>query len=105
MRRLSLPDLPADAVLVDVRDELETAARPLAAVAAGRQVVLVGFDQLEAGKRPDLPAGRLAVVVCTNGAKGDLAAAYLEALGAPTVAALEGGYRALASTGEAVKRD
>ena len=94
MQRLRADQLPDDAVLVDIRDELETSAQPLAAL-VGLPVVHLPLADLEAGAMPDVEADRALVVVCAVGVQSELAGAYLEAGGARRVALLEGGVGAL----------
>lgn len=94
MKRVSPAEVPENAVLLDVRDELEAAGQPLSAIAAGREVVKLPLADLEEGATPTLPGGRPVVVVCGNGSRGEVAGALLEAAGVDRVAALEGGVRA-----------
>jgi rhodanese-related sulfurtransferase len=94
MLRLLPNDLPANAVLVDVRDELEAMAFPLEQISAGRAVINVPFADLEDGADVNLPADRPVIVVCGNGSRGELAGAYLLAAGAADVSVLDGGLRA-----------
>jgi rhodanese-related sulfurtransferase len=94
MRRLHPNELPENAVLVDVRDDLEAMANPLSAISDGRAVIAVSLSDLEDGANVDVPADRPIVVVCGNGSRGELAGAYLQAAGAGTVDVLDGGVRA-----------
>jgi rhodanese-related sulfurtransferase len=92
MKRLSPNEIPQDAILVDVRDELEAAASPLSALSTNR-VVTVPLSDLEDGAQPELPAGAQVIVVCGTGNRAELAGAYLEAGGVETISLLEGGAR------------
>jgi rhodanese-related sulfurtransferase len=92
MERLSPAQIPEDAILVDVRDELEIAAAPLSAFTANR-VVSAPLSDLEDGATPALPQDARIVVVCSSGNRGELAGAYLELAGARNVSVLEGGAR------------
>ena len=94
MLRLLPNDLPTHAVLVDVRDELEAMAFPLATIADGRAVVNIPFADLEDGADVNLPVDRPVIVVCGNGSRGELAGAFLLAAGANDVSVLDGGLRA-----------
>lgn len=93
MKRIQPTDIPPEAVLVDIRDDLEAAASPLEALSSGRKVVHVSLHDLEEGQTPALPEGAPVVVICGNGSKGELGGAFLEAAGAQ-VNVLDGGYRA-----------
>lgn len=93
MNRVRPADLPEGAILVDIRDELEAAGRPLEELAAGRPVVRAPLADLEDGAMPDLPAGVPVVVVCGNGTRSELGGAYLKAGGAGAVSLLDGGVR------------
>jgi rhodanese-related sulfurtransferase len=94
MQRLSPADIPEDAILIDVRDELEAAAAPLSKLTDLR-VVTVPLSDLEDGAMPELPAGARVVVVCGTGTRGELAGAYLQAAGTENISVLDGGARAL----------
>lgn len=93
MMRVQPADLPEGAVLVDIRDELEAAGRPLEEIAGGRAVVRAPLANLEEGLVPDLPGGVPVVVVCENGTRSELGGAYLQADGATAVSLLDGGVR------------
>lgn len=96
MKRINPADIPADAVLVDIRDELEAAASPLEEIAGGRAVVRVPLEALEDGETPALPEGANVVVICGNGSRGELGAAHLEAearIVGGRIHVLDGGYR------------
>ncbi len=93
MKRIQPTEIPADAVLVDIRDDLEAAASPLEALSDGRPVIHVSLHDLEEGHTPALPQTAAVVVICGNGSRGELGGAFLEAAGA-TVSVLDGGYRA-----------
>ena len=92
MKHIDPTQIPADAVLVDIRDDLEAAASPLEEIAGGRPVVRISLEALEDGETPALPAGANLVVICGNGSRGELGAAHLEHEGAQ-VNVLDGGYR------------
>jgi rhodanese-related sulfurtransferase len=94
MQRLQPNELPVDAVLVDVRDELEAMANPLELISGGRAVVNIPLADLEDGADVSLPSGRPVIVVCGNGSRGELAGAFLQAAGAGDVQILDGGVRA-----------
>jgi rhodanese-related sulfurtransferase len=94
MQRLQPNELPANAVLVDVRDELEAMANPLELISAGRAVVNIPLADLEDGVDVSLPSDRPVIVVCGNGSRGELAGAFLQAAGAGDVHILDGGVRA-----------
>ena len=94
MQRLQPSQLPANAVLVDVRDELEAMANPLETISGGRAVVNIPLTDLEDGLSVNLPADRPLIVVCGNGSRGELAGAFLEAAGVGRVDVLDGGVRA-----------
>jgi rhodanese-related sulfurtransferase len=101
MDRLSPAEIPENAILVDVRDELEVFASPLSKLRPNA-VLTVPLSDLEEGVTPDLPENAPIVVVCASGTTGELAGAYLEAAGVKNVSVLEGGARGLkreASTG------
>ena len=83
-----------NAVLVDVRDELEAMANPLEVISDGRTVVNIPLTDLEDGAQVSLPADRPLIVVCGNGSRGELAGAFLQAAGAGDVQILDGGVRA-----------
>jgi rhodanese-related sulfurtransferase len=93
MKRIQPTEIPSDAVLIDIRDDLEAAASPLEALSDGRPVMHVSLHDLEEGQTPALPQNAPVVVICGNGSKGELGGAFLEAAGA-TVSVLDGGYRA-----------
>jgi rhodanese-related sulfurtransferase len=94
MQRLQPNELPVNAVLVDVRDELEAMANPLELISAGRAVVNIPLADLEDGVDVSLPSDRPVIVVCGNGSRGELAGAFLQAAGASDVHILDGGVRA-----------
>jgi rhodanese-related sulfurtransferase len=94
MQRLQPNELPANAVLVDVRDELEAMANPLELISGGRAVVNIPLADLEDGVDVSLPVDRPVIVVCGNGSRGELAGAFLRAAGAGDVGVLDGGVRA-----------
>jgi rhodanese-related sulfurtransferase len=83
MRLVRWETLPNNATLLDIRDDLERAAKPL------EQALHIALSELEDGN-PELPQTPL-VVVCSNGRRSEYAAALLEALGATEVYVLEGG--------------
>lgn len=66
--------------LVDLRDDLERAARPLSVAGAG-SVLPAELDDLLAGIAPPIPRSAPVVVVCSSGIRAELGAACLEALG------------------------
>jgi rhodanese-related sulfurtransferase len=97
--RIAVADLPAHAILLDVRDDLDRSGQPLEAVAGGRAIIELALVAIEAGAMPAIgpktalkPA--LVVAVCVSGAEAELAAAYLAA-GGLAVEVLVGGYRGL----------
>ena len=92
MTRIEPAQIPDDAIVIDVRDELEAAASPLSRFTQNR-VLHLPLSELEAGATPQLPEGARVVVVCNSGAQGELAGAYLEAGGAGDVSVLNGGAR------------
>jgi rhodanese-related sulfurtransferase len=92
VKRLSPNEIPEDAILIDVRDELEATASPLSTLSSNR-VVTVPLADLEDGARPELPDGAKVIVVCGNGNRAELAGAYLEAGGVEAVSVLDGGVR------------
>jgi rhodanese-related sulfurtransferase len=92
MNHINSAEIPKDAILVDIRDDLEAAASPLETIAGGRPVVRVSLESLEDGETPELPKGANVVVICGNGSRGELGAAHLEATGAK-INILDGGYR------------
>jgi rhodanese-related sulfurtransferase len=94
MQRLQPNQLPLNAVLVDVRDELEAMANPLEVISGGRAVVNIPLSDLEDGAEVNLPADRPVIVVCGNGSRGELAGAFLQAAGVSDVDILDGGVRA-----------
>ncbi|HEX2863599.1 MAG TPA: hypothetical protein VHN99_03455 [Deinococcales bacterium] len=77
MHRARREDLPPGTWLVDLRDDLERAARPM----RGAPVVAAELDDLLAGVAPGIPRGAAVVAACVSGLKAELAAAALEALG------------------------
>lgn len=95
VNRYSPAEIPENAVLIDVRDELEASAAPLEALAGKRLVIRASLTDLEDGITPEISNNAQVIVVCGNGTKGELAGAYLQASGASNVAVLEGGFRAL----------
>jgi rhodanese-related sulfurtransferase len=94
MQRLQANELPPNAVLVDVRDELEAMANPLETISGGRAVVNIPLADLEDGADVHLPSDRPVIVVCGNGSRGELAGAFLQAAGVNDVNILDGGVRA-----------
>jgi rhodanese-related sulfurtransferase len=94
MQRLQPNQLPMNAVLVDVRDELEAMANPLEVISGGRVVVNIPLADLEDGADVNLPADCPVIVVCGNGSRGELAGAFLQAAGVNDVDILDGGVRA-----------
>ena len=94
MQRLQPNELPVNAVLVDVRDELEAMANPLELISDGRTVVNIPLADLEDGVDVSLPNDRPVIVVCGNGSRGELAGAFLQAAGVSDVDILDGGVRA-----------
>ena len=82
-----------DAVLVDVRDELDAISMPLANLSR-LPVILAPLSDLEEGVAVELPAGAPLIVVCGTGQRSELAGAYLLADGASNVYLLTGGVRA-----------
>jgi rhodanese-related sulfurtransferase len=82
--------IPANAVLVDIRDDLERYTKPLI---SSLQVLSISLSELEDGN-PVLPDCPL-VVVCATGRQSEYAGALLEVLGAKTVLILEGGFKTL----------
>ena len=93
MKRISSLEIPNDAVLVDVRDELDAIAMPLSSLSALR-VIHAPLSDLEDGVALELPAGAPLIVVCGTGQRSELAGAYLLADGASDVYLLIGGVRA-----------
>ena len=93
MKRISSLEIPNDAVLVDVRDELDAIAMPLSTLSALR-VIHAPLSDLEDGVPLELPAGAPLIVVCASGQRSELAGAYLLADGASNVYLLIGGVRA-----------
>jgi rhodanese-related sulfurtransferase len=94
MQRLQAHQLPTNAVLIDVRDELEAMANPLETISGGRAVINIPLTDLEDGVAVDLPTDRPVIVVCGNGSRGELAGAFLQAAGVGSVDVLDGGVRA-----------
>jgi rhodanese-related sulfurtransferase len=90
MRRIDPKDIPRNAVLIDIRDELERSAKPINSSFA---VLEISLSELEDGN-PNLPLCPL-VVVCNNGRQSEYGGALLQALGANQVLILEGGFKAL----------
>jgi rhodanese-related sulfurtransferase len=90
MRQILKSDIPADAVLVDIRDDLERTAVPLF---SSFLVLALPLSELEDGY-PVLPHLPL-VVVCATGRQSEYAGALLEALGATNVLILKGGIKSL----------
>jgi sulfur-carrier protein adenylyltransferase/sulfurtransferase len=88
MTRIQASQIPSDAIIVDVRDDLEVAAKPLEGRVLRLSVPELEEDDLE------LPNAPL-VVVCSVGARAEYAAALLESLGALNVYVLEGGAKVL----------
>jgi sulfur-carrier protein adenylyltransferase/sulfurtransferase len=88
MTRIQTNQIPSDAILVDVRDDLEVAAKPLTGHVLRLSIPQLEEDELEL---PDAPL----IVVCSVGARAEYAGALLEALGAQDVRVLEGGARML----------
>lgn len=93
MKRISPLEIPSDAVLVDIRDELDAIALPLSKL-SGLRVVLAPLSDLETGVNLELPFQAPLVVVCGTGQRSELAGAYLLADGASDVSLLTGGVRA-----------
>jgi rhodanese-related sulfurtransferase len=106
MQRVTWGNLPANATLIDIRDDLERTLKPLEALGhtplealghtplealghAPLEALHISLAELEDGN-PELPQSPL-VVVCTNGRRSEYAAALLEALGVGQVYVLEGG--------------
>jgi rhodanese-related sulfurtransferase len=94
VNRFTPAQIPENAVLIDVRDELEAMASPLETLAGQRNVIRAPLTDLEDGVTPEIPSDAQVVVVCGNGSKGELAGAYLQAAGASNINILEGGFRA-----------
>jgi rhodanese-related sulfurtransferase len=92
MTRIEPAQIPENAIVLDVRDELEAAASPLSRLTSNR-VVHLPLSELEDGAMPELPEGARVVVVCNSGAQGELAGAYLEVGGVRNVSVLDGGAR------------
>ncbi len=90
MQQINPSQIPIKAVLIDIRDNLEQAAKPLA---SSFRVLAVTLSELEDGN-PSLPNCPL-VVVCSTGRQSEYAGGLLEALGATEVLILEGGFKAL----------
>jgi rhodanese-related sulfurtransferase len=88
MKRIQASEISSDAIIVDVRDDLEVIAKPLIG-----NVLRLSIPQLEEDDL-ELPEATL-VVVCSVGARAEYAGALLEALGATDVRVLEGGARVL----------
>jgi rhodanese-related sulfurtransferase len=94
VNRFTPAQIPENAVLIDVRDELEAMASPLETLAGHRNVIRAPLTDLEDGLSPEIPSDVQVIVVCGNGSKGELAGAYLQASGASNINVLEGGFRA-----------
>ncbi len=94
MNRFTPAQIPENAILIDVRDELEAMASPLAALAGRRSIIRAPLTDLEDGVTPEIPSDAQVVVVCGNGSKSELAGAYLQSAGASNINVLEGGFRA-----------
>lgn len=93
MKRISHAEIPAGAVLVDIRDELDALALPLSSLTT-LPVIHAPLRNLETEVRLGLPAQAPLVVVCGTGQRSELAGAYLMADGASEVYLLTGGVRA-----------
>lgn len=94
VNRFTPAQIPENAILIDVRDELEAMATPLEMLAGRRNVIRAPLTDLEDGVTPEIPSDAQVIVVCGNGSKGELAGAYLQASGANHIGVLEGGFRA-----------
>ncbi len=94
MNRFTPAQIPENAILIDVRDELEAMASPLEVLAGQRSVIRAPLSDLEDGVTPEIPKDAQVIVICGNGSKGELAGAYLQAAGANNINVLEGGFRA-----------
>jgi rhodanese-related sulfurtransferase len=94
VNRFTPAQIPENAILIDVRDELEAMASPLEAIAGQRNVIRAPLTDLEDGVIPEIPSDAPVIVVCGNGSKGELAGAYLQAAGKSNINVLEGGFRA-----------
>jgi rhodanese-related sulfurtransferase len=94
VNRFTPSQIPENAILIDVRDELEAMASPLETLAGHRNVIRAPLTDLEDGVTPHIPSDAQVVVVCGNGSRGELAGAYLQASGASNINVLEGGFRA-----------
>jgi rhodanese-related sulfurtransferase len=94
VNRFTPAQIPENAVLIDVRDELEAMASPLETLAGQRNVIRAPLSDLEDGLTPEIPSDVQVIVVCGNGSKGELAGAYLQASGVRDINVLEGGFRA-----------
>ena len=93
MKQISHLEIPSDAVLIDIRNELDALAAPLSSLSA-YPVIRLPFGDLEDGVTLELPEGAPLVVVCGTGQRSELAGAYLLAGGASEVYLLSGGLRA-----------
>ena len=93
MKQISHLEIPENAVLVDIRDELDALALPLANLSQ-LPVIHAPLHDLETGVTLEFPDGTPLVVVCATGQRSELAGAYLLADGARGVLILEGGVRA-----------
>ncbi len=93
MKHISHLEIPSDAVLVDIRDELDAIALPLSSL-SGLPVIHVPLGDLETGANLELPFQAPLIVVCGTGQRSELAGAYLLADGASDVYLLMGGVRA-----------
>jgi rhodanese-related sulfurtransferase len=92
VKRISHLEIPSDAVLVDIRDELDAMALPLSSL-TGLRMIHAPLHDLETGVALELPHGAPLVVVCGTGQRSELAGAYLLADGARDVYLLNGGLR------------
>jgi rhodanese-related sulfurtransferase len=90
MRQIQSQGIPSNAVLIDIRDDLERQVHP---IPAGFETLAIALAELEDGN-PALPPYPL-VVICQTGRQSEYAGALLEALGATQVLILEGGIKHL----------
>jgi rhodanese-related sulfurtransferase len=90
MQSINALEIPENAVLIDIRDDLERSAKP---IISSFQVLEIALVELE-DRNPNLPNNPL-VVVCTTGRQSEYAGALLEALGASKVLILQGGMKGL----------
>ena len=88
MRRITALEIPSNAIVIDIRDDLERAVKPLLL-----ESVAICLAELEDGN-PSLPNAPL-VVVCSTGRQSEYAGALLETLGATDVLLLEFGAQSL----------